>query len=62
MQHGLRRDAAAALRGARAMAVAELAAEPKLREVIRDLFYEHAVVSTGAGRRSPSDSLTRHFL
>lgn len=47
-QHGLAMGADAALRGARAMAVAELAAEPKLREVMRDLFYQHAVLSTSA--------------
>ena len=48
VQHGLAMKADAALRGARAMAVAELAAEPKLREVMRDLFYQHAVLSTSA--------------
>lgn len=48
LQHGLRMDAAAALRGARAMAVAELAVEPRLRDAMRDLFYNNAAVSTGA--------------
>ena len=47
LQHGLRMDAAAALRGARAMAVAELAVEPRLRDAMRDLFYNNAAVSTG---------------
>ena len=53
VQHGLAMRADAALRSARAMAVAELAAEPKLREVMRDLFYQHAVLSTSARSATP---------
>ena len=35
------------LHGASQMAVAELAAEPRVREFVRDVFQETAVISTG---------------